>query len=143
MKKKIQEERELFLANFDPSKFIDFDVFIFQVWSFSHVSPFPTKSDSEWRYVICLAKQEAEDIDTIMHEIMECTLGRVIEKLLSLKKPLYLLRKKEEKFWVSGQRQKYILEHLLATISEFHDISKEKQEERLALEDIEAWQLDE
>lgn len=112
MRNKIKREQEFFLTTFDPSKFADFDAFAFQLGSFSHVSPFPNQKDEEWRYIINLAIPEAEDTDTIMHEITECTLGRIIEKLLDLKKPLYLQRKQEEKFWVSGQQQKYILEHL-------------------------------
>ena len=141
MKKKIEREQELFLATFDPSKFADFDAFTFRAGSFSHISPYPTQKDGEWRYTIYLAELEAEDLATVIHEITECTLGRVIERLLDLKKPLYLQRKREEKFWVSGQQQKYILEHLLATISEFDDIPKEKQEERMAPEDIKTWRL--
>jgi len=142
MKRKIEKETELFLTTFDPSKFTEFDTFTFQVGSFSHVSPFPAQSDGEWRYTIYLANPEAEEIDTITHEITECTIGRIIERLLELKKPLYLHRKQEEKFWVSGRRQKYILEHLLTALSEFHDIPKEKQQERIAIEDIQKWQLD-
>ena len=141
MKKKIEDEIDSFLANFNPSEFATFGSFNFQIGSFSHVSPFPSKIDGEWRYTIFLANPETEDIDTITHEIIECTLGRIIEKLLDLKKPLYLQRKQEEKFWVTGQRQKYILEHLLATISEFHDLPKAKQEERIALADIKAWRI--
>lgn len=141
MKRKIETEQELFLTTFDPSKFVDFDTFNFQIGSFSHVSPFPTISDGEWRYTIYLANPEIEETDTIMHEITECTIGRVIEKLLELKKPLYLQRKLEEKFWVTGQQQKYILEHLLATFSEFDDIPREKQQERIAPKDIEKWKL--
>ncbi|HML02060.1 MAG TPA: hypothetical protein VK487_01670 [Candidatus Bathyarchaeia archaeon] len=141
IKEKIQRDQELFLTTFDPSGFVDFDAFTFQVGSFSHVSPFPAQSDGEWRYTIYLASKEVEDTGTIVHELTECTLGRVIEKLLDLKKPLYLQRKQDEKFWVTGQRQKYILEHLLATISEFDDIPKEKQEERIAPEDIKIWQI--
>jgi hypothetical protein len=142
MKKKIEGEQELFLRTFNPSDSTDFDFFTFQAGSFSHVSPFPTQTaDGEWRYTVYLAIPDVEDADTIMHEITECTIGRIIEKLLDLKKPLYLQRKQEEKFWISGQRQKYILEHLLATISEFDDIPKEKREERIATEDIKKWQL--
>jgi hypothetical protein len=141
MKKKTEKEHEFFLSTFDASKFNEFDAFTFQLGSFSHISPFPTQSDGEWRHMIYLAVPEAEDTDTIIHEITECTLGRVIEKLLNLKKPLYLQRRQDEKFWVSGQRQKYILEHLLASFSEFDDIPKQKQEERIAPEDIKKWQL--
>lgn len=141
MKKKVQQERELFLANFDPSKFTDFDMFNFNLWSFSHVGPFPAKSNGEWVYTIFLAKQDNEDIDTIVHEITECTVGRLIEKLLQLKKPLYLMRKQDNKFWLSGQRQNYLPEHLVATLSELDNIPREKLEERIALQDIEKWRL--
>jgi hypothetical protein len=141
IKRKIEGEQELFIASFDPSKFVDFDAFTFQIGGFSHVSPFPTVDDGEWRYKIYLASREVEDADTIVHELIECTLGRVIEKILDLKKPLYLQRRQEEKFWVTGQRQKYILEHLLVALSEFDQIPKEKREERIAPEDIKKWQL--
>ena len=141
IKKKIERDQDVFLTMFDPSKFVDFDAFTFQVGSFSHVSPFPAQSDGEWRYKIYLASSEVEDADTLIHELTECTIGRVIERLLDLKKPLYLKRKQDEKFWVTGKRQKYILEHLVATLSEFDDIPKEKQEERVAPEDIKGWQL--
>jgi len=134
-------EQKLFLTTYDPSKFVDFDAFTFQVGSFSHVSPFPAQSGGEWRYRIYLARSDVDDFDTIVHELTECTLGRVVERLLDLRVPLYLQRKEEEKFWVTGQRQKYILEHLLATIGEFDDISKQKQEERIAPQDIIKWQL--
>jgi hypothetical protein len=142
MKRKVGKETELFLANFDPSKFTDFDTFSFLVGSFSHISPFPVQIDREWRYTIYLTSSEIEDMDTITHEINECTLGRVIEKLLELKKPLYLHRKQDEKFWISGRQQKYILEHLLTALGEFGDIPKQKQEERIAHADIQKWQLD-
>ena len=141
MKKDAENEIELFLKTFDPSKFTDFDTFAFQVHGFSHVSPFPNRTNGEWRYTVYLAKAEIEDVNTIVHEIAECTLGRVIEKLLQLIKPLYLLRKQEEKFWVNGQQQKYLLEHFLATLSELDDLPKEKLEERVALQDIKTWQL--
>ena len=141
IREKIEREQELFLTTFDPSKFVDFDAFTFQIGGFSHVSPFPVQSDGEWRYKIYLTSKEVEDDYTIVHELTECALGRIIERLLDLKKPLYLQRKHEEKFWVTGRRQKYILEHLLTAIGEFDGIPKEKQEERIALEDIKIWQL--
>lgn len=139
-KRRVQDEIDSFLTNFNPSELTDF-AFKFQLGSFSHVSPFPSKTSGEWRYTIYLAKPESEEDDTIVHEIVECTLGRVIERLLELKKPLYLHRKREDKFWINGQQQKYLLEHLLATIAEFDEIPKEKQEERIAAEDIRKWQL--
>ena len=141
IRKRAESELELFLTTYDPSKFVDFDAFTFQRGSFSHISPFPTQTDGEWRYRVYLARSEIEDLDTIFHELTECTLGRTIEKQLDLKKPLYLQRKQEEKFWVTGKRQKYILEHVLTTIGEFDDIPKEKQEERIAPEDIKIWQV--
>jgi hypothetical protein len=140
-KKKIQQDRDFFLANFDPSTFTDFDNFSFTSWSFSHVGPFPDKSDGEWVYTIFLAKQDNEDISTIVHEITECTVGRLVERLLLLKRPLYLMRKQGSRFWLSGRRQKYLPEHIIATLSELNDIPKEKLEERIALQDIQSWQL--
>jgi len=140
-KRKIREEVNAFLKNFNLSDFCNYDMLEFQLASFSHVSPFPKKIDGEWRYIIYLAQPEATDTSTIVHEIVECTIGRVIEKLLQLKKPLYLLRKHDGKFWVTGQQQKYVLEHLLTAMTEFNDIPKEKQEERVAPEDIKKWQL--
>lgn len=86
-------------------------------------------------------RSEAEDIDTIVHEITECTVGRLIEKLLQLKKPLYMIRKQEDKFWLSGQQQKYLPEHLVTTFSELGNITREKLQERMALQDIEKWHL--
>jgi hypothetical protein len=141
MRKKVQQERELFLANFDPSKFTDFDLFNFSLWSFSHVGPFPVKSKDEWVYTIFLARQDKEDIGTIVHEIIECTVGRLIEKSLQLKKPLYLMRKQDNKFWLSGQQQKYLPEHIVVTLSELDNIPKEKLEERIAPQDLEKWRL--
>jgi len=140
-KRRVQDEVDSFLTNFSTSQLTDFGAFEFQLGSFSHVSPFPSKTSGEWRYTIYLAKPEAEDDGTVVHEIVECTVGRAIERLLELKKPLYLQRKHEDKFWVSGQQQKYLLEHVLATIAEFDDIPKEKQEERIAPEDIRKWRL--
>jgi len=139
IKRKAQREREFFLANFDASKFTDFDMFNFGLWSFSHIAPFPTNSNGEWVYTIFLAKQDEEDVGTIVHEITECTVGRVIEKLLQLKKPLYLMRKQDNKYWLSGQRQKYLPEHIIVTLSELDSLPKEKREERIAPTDIERW----
>jgi hypothetical protein len=143
MRRRMQEEIDSFLTNFNPSEFAMFDAFDFQKGSFSHVSPFPHRVNGEWRYTIYLANPETEDVNTIVHEVVECTLGRIVEKSLDLKKPLYLQRKQDDKFWVSGQKQKYILEHLLATIAEFNDLPKEKQTERIAPEDILTWKLNE
>ena len=140
-KKRIQQEREFFLANFDAATFTDFDTFTFRLWSFSHVGPFPAKSDDEWVYTIFLTKQDNEDIGVIVHEITECTVGRLIEKLLLLKRPLYLIRKQDNKFWLSGQQQKYLLEHIVATLSELDNLPKERLEERIAAKDIQTWQL--
>jgi len=139
--KRMQQEREFFLASFDPSTFTEFDTFTFRLGSFSHVGPFPTKNGGEWVYTIFLTEQDIEDIDTISHEITECTLGRLIERLLSLKSPLYLIRKQDDKFWLSGQRQKYILEHIVATLGELDSTTQKILEERVAKEDIQAWQL--
>jgi hypothetical protein len=90
---------------------------------------------------VYLAKADFEDIDTIVHEITECTVGRMIERLLQLKKPLYLLRKQENKFWIDGKQQKYLVEHILTTLGELDSISAEKLGERVAAEDIEKWHL--
>lgn len=140
-KRRIQQERKSFLTNFNPSGFTDFDTFTFGLASFSHVEPFPAKKDGEWIFTVFLAKQDEEDVDTIVHEIAECTIGRLIERLLMLKKPLYLIRKQDDKFWLNGRQQKYLPEHILATLSELDNIPKEKLEERIAPEDIEMWQL--
>jgi hypothetical protein len=111
------------------------------LWSFSHVGPFPAKSNDEWVYTIFLTEQDSEDIGTIVHEITECTVGRLIERLLPLKRPLYLIRKQDNKFWLSGQQQKYLPEHIVATLSELDNIPKERLEERIAPQDIQTWQL--
>jgi hypothetical protein len=141
MTKHTLAERELFLTTFDPSKFTNFDVLSFQAGGFSHIGPFPSKHDSEWYFTVYLAKADFEDIDTVVHEITECTIGRIIERQLQLKKPLYLLRKQEDKFWLSGQQQKYLPEHLVTTFSELDNITKEKLQERIIIQDIEKWHL--
>jgi hypothetical protein len=141
MKKKMEKEQEFFLATFDPSKFTDFDVLDFQAGSFSHIDPFPSKLDGEWYFTVYLAKADFEDIATIVHEITEHTIGRMIERQLQLRKPLYLLRKQENKFWIIGKQQKYLVEHILATLCELGNISREKLGERVAAEDIEKWHL--
>jgi hypothetical protein len=139
--RRIKQERELFLANFNPSTFTDFDTFAFRLWNFSHVGPFPDRKDGQWVYTIFLTMDDSEDIVTIVHEITECSVGRLIERLLLLKRPLYLVRKEDNKFWLSGQHQKYILEHIVATLSELDGTPQERLEERVAKEDIQAWQL--
>jgi hypothetical protein len=134
-------ERDLFLRTFDPSVFIDFDVLSFQAGGFSHIGPFPSKRDGEWYFTVYLAGADFEDVGTIVHEIVECTVGRIIERQLQLKKPLYLLRKQEDKFWVNGRQQKYLVEHIVTTFSELGSISAEKLRERVAAEDIANWRL--
>lgn len=117
----------------------DFSAFEFRLGGFSHVSPFPRRVDDEWRYVITLRGYEAEDIVTITHELSECTLGRVIERLLSLEKPLYLKRREEDRFLVHGKRQKYLVEHVMITLGEADNLTPKKLRERLNKEDAEAW----
>jgi hypothetical protein len=141
VKKEMQAEREIFLATFDPSRFIDFDVLRFRAGAFSHIDPFPSKHDGEWLFTVYLVKADFEDVDTITHEITEFTVGRIIERQLQLKKPLYLLRKQTDKFWISGKQQKYLIEHILATFSELENINVEKLGERIASEDVEKWHL--
>ena len=141
VKRRMEQERDFFLTNFDAATLTDFDTFTFKLWSFSHIGPFPAKSDGEWLYTIFLTRQDSEDVSTIVHEITECTIGRLIEKLLQLKRPLYLIRKQEDKFWLSGQRQKYLPEHMVATLSELDVIPREKLEERIAPQDIKFWQI--
>ncbi|MEM2917484.1 MAG: hypothetical protein QXN63_03920, partial [Candidatus Bathyarchaeia archaeon] len=53
--------------------------------------------------------------------------------------PLYLQRKQENNFWISGKKQKYVLEHVITTLSELDATAKEKLTERLAAEDIKTW----
>jgi hypothetical protein len=139
LRSEAMEERKALLDSFDVSPFDDFSEFDFEHGSFSHVSPFPSKIHGEWRYKIFLSSQEAEDIVTVAHEISECTLGRVIEKLLHLKKPLYLYRKEDNKFWVHGKKQNYLVEHVLVTLGEVDDLTQEKLKQRLSDEDLKAW----
>jgi len=133
------KEQEDFLKSFNVSPFNDFSAFDFDYGSFSHVSPFPSRISGEWRYRIFLNSPEADDVVTVAHEISECTLGRVIEKLLNLDKPLYLYRKEDDKLWVHGKKQKYVIEHVLATLGEVDDLTHEKLRQRLDKEDAEAW----
>lgn len=140
-RKRILQEKEFFLANFNPSTFTDFDNFTFELWSFSHVGPFPTRNDGVWVYTVYLTGHDCEDIGTIVHELTECTVGRLIERLLMLERPLYLIRKQDGKFWLSGQQQKYLPEHIIATLSELDDIPEGKLNERIAPQDVQAWQL--
>jgi len=133
------QEQEAFLKTFDAAYFDDFSSFDFRLGGFSHISPFPKRVEDEWRYIIYLSRSEIEDIITITHEISECTIGRVIEKLLRLKKPLYLQRKENDNFWVKGKRQKYLVEHVMATLGEIDDLTHKELRQRLSKEDLEAW----
>lgn len=135
----VLQEQETFLKNFNVTPFDDLSAFNFRLGSFSHVSPFPSRIEGEWRYGIYLSSSEAEDITTITHEISECTLGRVIERLLNLEKPLYLQRKEDDKFWVHGKKQKYLVEHVMATLGEVDDLTHKKLKQRLNKEDAKAW----
>jgi len=137
--RKALQEKEAFLKIFNVTPFEDFSLFDFGLGPFSHVSPFPFLVESEWRYGIYLSRFEAEDIVIITHEVSECTLGRVIEKLLNLEKPLYLLRKEDDKFWVHGKKQKYLVEHVMTTLGEVDDLTHKKLRERLNKEDIKVW----
>lgn len=133
------EEQETFLETFSVTSFDDFSAFDFRLGDFSHVSPFPKLVEDRWRYRIYLSGSENEDIVTITHEVSECTLGRVIERLLNLKKPLYLQRKENDKFWVHGRKQKYLVEHVMATLGEVDDLTHKKLRQRLNKEDARAW----
>lgn len=135
----VLREQETFLETFNVTIFDDFSAFDFRCGRFSHVTPFPRLVEGEWRYGIYLDRSEAEDIATITHEISECTLGRVVEGLLNLEKPLYLLRKEDDKFWVHGNKQKYLVEHVMATLGEVDDLAPEKLRQRLNKEDAKAW----
>lgn len=50
----------------------------------------------------------------------------VVSIFFFLRLKLYIKYLHEKKFLVTGQQQKYVLEHLLTAISEFNDIPKEK-----------------
>jgi hypothetical protein len=133
------QEREAFLRSFNARPFEDFSAFDFRLGRFSHVLPFPRFVEGEWRYRIYLDCSEAEDVVTITHEISECAVGRVIERLLRLEKPLYLLRKENGKFWVHGRRQRYLIEHVMVTLGEIGDLTPKKLRDRLNKEDAEIW----
>ncbi len=133
------EEQEAFLEAFNVSSFDDFSAFDFKHGNFSHVSPFPNRIEGEWRYRIYLSGSEIDDVVTITHEISECTLGRVIEKLVNLEKPLFLQRKEDNKFLVHGEKQRYLVEHVMATLGEVDDLTHEKLMQRLNKKDAEAW----
>lgn len=132
-------EQNTFLKIFNSENFDDFSAFDFLRGPLSFVSPFPRLIEGEWRYIIYLRRSEVDDVVTITHELSECTVGRVIEKLLNLEKPLYLLRKEDDKFWVNGKKQKYLVEHVMATLGEINDLTHEKLKQRLSREEIDAW----
>lgn len=136
---KFEKDISDFLATFNPSSFNDFSALDFKIGRHSLVAPFPNKDEGELRYTIYLEEFEAEDVITIIHEIVECTIGRVIEKLVNLNKPLYLQRKQEDKFWISGKKQKYVVEHVVTTLTEALDVPHAKLKERVAKEDLKAW----
>lgn len=139
LQRQIQKEREEFLASFSNTAFNDFSSLEFKIGQYSHCHPYPRKNHKGWVYTLHLTRTDAEDVATIVHEITEWTVGRVIEKLLDLKKPLYLQRKQENNFWISGKKQKYVLEHVITTLSELDRITKEKLTEHLAAEDVQTW----
>ncbi len=89
--------------------------------------------------LVYLNSSEFRDIVTISHEISECTVGRVIESLLNLEKPLYLLRKEDDRYWVRGKKQKYLVEHVMVTLGEIDTLTHEKLRERLNKEDAKTW----
>jgi hypothetical protein len=95
--------------------------------------------EGDWRYRIYLSSSEVEDIVTVIHEISECTPGRTIERLLNLERPLYLLRRETDKFWVHGKKKKYLVEHVMATLGEVDDLTHRKLKQRLNKEDVKAW----
>jgi len=136
----IDREIKEFLADFTPSTFEDFSALNFKLGTDSYCAPFPHKNaDGELEYSVYLSRHDAEDVATITHELTEWTIGRLIEKLLDLNKPLYLKRKQEDKFWMHGTKQKYVLEHVLTTLGETSDTTDILLRERLAKEDIKAW----
>jgi len=138
---KALQEQETFLKTFILAPFSDFSLFNFYMgrFNFSYVSPFPESVEGGWRYRIVLTRSESEDIATINHEISECTVGRLIENLLNLEKPLYLQRKEHDKFWIHGKKQKYLLEHLVATLGEIDDLTNEELRKRIDNEDLKTW----
>jgi hypothetical protein len=68
--------------------------------------------------------------------LTECTVGRLIERILNLKKPLYIERKESDKFWVHGKKGKYLLEHVVTTLSEIGKVENEKLRDRFSEEDF-------
>lgn len=135
----VLQEQEAFLKSFGVTPFDDFSSFDFGNGRFSHVSPYPRSVEGDWRYVIYLMDSEAEDTATITHEICECSIGRVIENLLGLEKPLYLQRKINDKFWIRGKKKKYVVEHVMATLGEADDLTHKKLKQRLHEEDATFW----
>jgi len=133
------QEKEVFLNSFSVTPFNDFSAFDFKLGRFSHNSPFPRLVEGEWRYVIYLTKSEFEDTITINHELSECVVGRVIERVLNLNKPLYCQRSEDNRFWVKGKKQYYLIEHIMVTLGEINDLTPEKLRERLNKEEIESW----
>ena len=138
---KALQDQETFLKTFLLAPFRDFSSFNFYQGhlDFGHVSPFPEFAEGQWRYRIVLNGSESEDIATINHEISECTVGRLMENLLNLDKPLYLQRKEHDKFWIHGKKQKYLIEHLLTTLGEISDLTNDTLETRVNKEDREIW----
>jgi hypothetical protein len=125
-----------FIEAFDPSFFVDFSLFNFKRGAESLISPFPKQDGTEWKYTIYLSRADVEDLVTITHELTECTVGRLIERILSLKKPLYIERKESDKFWVHGKKGKYLLEHMVTTLSEIDQVENEKLRDRFSEEDF-------
>jgi len=138
---KALQEQETFLTIFVLAPFSDFSLFNFYLgrFNFSYISPFPESVEGQWRYKIVLTRSETEDITIINHEITECTVGRLIENLLSLDKPLYLQRKQHDKFWIHGKKQKYHIEHILTTLGEIDELTNEELKTRLNKEDLKTW----
>jgi hypothetical protein len=135
----LKEDEKLheFIKSFDPSSFTDFSLLSFRSGAESLIAPFPSKEDRDWRYTIYLSRVEIEDLTTIAHEITECTIGRLIERLLGLDKPLYIDRKENDKFWIHGKNRRYLLEHAVTTFSEIGQVENEKLKERFSKEDFE------
>lgn len=131
------EKLREFIASFDPSFLTDFSLFNFKLGAESLISPFPRQDGTEWKYTVYLSRADLEDFVTITHELTECTLGRLIERLLCLKKPLYIERKESGKFWVHGKKGQYLLEHVVTTLSEIGQVDNEKLRERFSKEDLE------
>jgi len=135
----IRQEQEIFMKTFNDPPFDDFSAFDFWSGRLSFVAPFPRLVENEWRYIISLSASDVEDFVTIAHELSECTIGRVIERLLELEKPLYLLRKEDDKFWIHGKQQKYLVEHVMATLGEVDSLIHERLRERLGKEELKEW----